>query len=197
MMVVVGSQRGRMQRSGSDYWGHFMWTELLLLWGRDEGILVILAYGVDQKHGAAAGPHISCSQQINRMIVKGDLTLGLSTQILKDLRDLIVANCEQGFKPNLMMDVKWQWWLARIEQQKCPKLNWGTSTCRSIVPAIWTIWSGACHICKRLKEPGLHSTGFNDSTINQEWWQVGITWGHPFGSCDAIHGLWRGFDIQR
>jgi len=41
---------------------------------------------------------------MNEMIVKRDFTLDPRTWILKDLRDLIVTKCEQGFTSILMMD---------------------------------------------------------------------------------------------
>ena len=41
---------------------------------------------------------------MNKMIVERDFTLDPRMWILKDLRDLIVTKCEQGFTPILMMD---------------------------------------------------------------------------------------------
>ena len=107
MIAVTGPQVGRIQRSGSDPWGRFAWTELI--GSRDEGILVISGYRVSQKKGAKAGPNTAYSQQINQMIQEGDLSLDPRTRILDDLRILITSKRQEGFQPILMMDANDTW----------------------------------------------------------------------------------------
>ena len=107
MIATVGPQCGRIGRTGSDPWGRFSWQEMK--GSRDEGILVIDAYRVSQKKGSKSGPNTAYSQQLNNMIIEGDLSLDPRTRILEDLRQLITEKRHEGFRPILMMDANDEW----------------------------------------------------------------------------------------
>ena len=102
MIAVVGPQVGRMIKTGSDPWGRFTWTEMR--GERDEGILVVSAYRVSQRKGTISGPTTAHSQQIDQMIIDGDMTLDPRTRILTDLRHLITTKRKEGFRPIVMLD---------------------------------------------------------------------------------------------
>ena len=73
MLAIVGTQTGQMNKTGSDPWSQFTWSEMR--GERDEGILITSAYWVSQTKGTTAGPNTAYSQQINHIILEGDTTL--------------------------------------------------------------------------------------------------------------------------
>jgi len=107
ILTVVGKQTVRMIKTGTDPWGRFAWSELR--GERDEGILVISAYRVSQTKGTTSCPNTAYSQQINQMIIEGDMDLDPRTRILHDLGNLITQKRAEGFRPILMMDANDDW----------------------------------------------------------------------------------------
>ena len=99
-----------MNRTGSNPWGQFAWSEMR--GERDEGVIIISAYWVywvSQTKGTTSGPNTAYSQQMNQMISEGDTTLDPWTQILQDRRDLITQKRAEGFRPILMVDANGDW----------------------------------------------------------------------------------------
>ena len=125
MAALTGKVTGRSMSTYRDPMGRFVYFKLQS--SRGEGIILISAYRVSQKKGTKAGPTTAFTQQIGailreeledaeRLAVEGRpipisnrRVLDPRARLLADLKNLIIKERENGFRPILCMDANEDW----------------------------------------------------------------------------------------
>ena len=71
----------------------------------DEGIIMVTVYQVSQPKGTFTTPGTAYMKQLKIMIQDGVMTMNPRTQILSDVKALVMQKRAEGFRPIIMMDV--------------------------------------------------------------------------------------------